>query len=258
MAAEWFYTTKKQQMGPVSWMELRELVESGILKPHDMVWTEGMDEWVKAINQAGLFADDAGASVGRKKASYAETKPPPGRRKRRRDEEEDDEEDEEDEREEKRKARRRSEERAKMGVGLKVGLILGGGFLLLMFLGCGIGGLVWLSMRDGGEAGPGQHNFTVRNLPQGGSQERQFRFQQGRRVVITVNNTTQFPHTDVDLHLLRGINGNDIVALDERLPMQDRNCRLDINIQATDTYRVRIVNLGPGMANSCVVNVTVQ
>ena len=83
MAEEWFYTTNKQQMGPVSWKELVELAEVGILKPHDMVWTDGMGEWVKAINKKGLFTDGAEndvAPTGKKKAAYTESKPPPDRK----------------------------------------------------------------------------------------------------------------------------------------------------------------------------------
>src|SRR5947208_1159100 len=119
MTTEWFYTTNKQQMGPVSWTELRELAEVGILKPHDMVWSDGMDEWVKAINQQGLFADgDAGGAVSAgkssKKSSYSEAKPPPGRRTRRTEEDED--EDEEDERAARKKARKSAEERTKMAM----------------------------------------------------------------------------------------------------------------------------------------------
>src|SRR6266498_2716786 len=98
MATEWYYTTNKQQMGPVSWNELRELAEVGILKPHDMVWCDGMDEWVKAINQSGLFADsgaDEAIAAPSKKSRFTEAKPPPGRRTRKRDDDEDDEDDEE-------------------------------------------------------------------------------------------------------------------------------------------------------------------
>ena len=47
MASEWYYTTNKQQMGPVSWDELRELAQVGILKPADLVWSEGMAEWIE-------------------------------------------------------------------------------------------------------------------------------------------------------------------------------------------------------------------
>src|SRR5947209_3204638 len=103
MSAEWYYTTNKQQMGPVSWDELRELAVVGILKPHDLVWTEGMEEWIKAIRQHGLFAEGAAEEgVASKKSSYAEPKPPPGRRVS----VEEDEDDDEDEKEEKRKARK--------------------------------------------------------------------------------------------------------------------------------------------------------
>src|SRR5262249_18517438 len=125
MATEWFYTTNKQQMGPVSWKELLELAEVGILKPHDLVWTEGMNDWVKAINQKGLFADrraEQGVSAG-KSPSYPQPKPPLGGRTRRADDN-DEEEDEEGHREAKRRARRREEARAKTSVGIKVGLIL--------------------------------------------------------------------------------------------------------------------------------------
>jgi hypothetical protein len=59
MAAEWFYTTNRRQMGPVSWRELRDLADAGVLKPHDLVWSEGMSDWIKAINQEGLFAEGA-------------------------------------------------------------------------------------------------------------------------------------------------------------------------------------------------------
>ena len=116
MSAEWYYTTNKQQMAPGPWKELRELAEVGILKPHDMVWSEGMDEWIKAINQSGLFADGEEAvstsPAGKKKSSYSEPKPPPGRRTRRRDDEAEEEE-EEDERTSKRKARKREEDGAR-------------------------------------------------------------------------------------------------------------------------------------------------
>src|ERR1041385_4867110 len=121
MAVEWYYTTNKQQMGPVSWRELRELADVGILKPHDMVWTDGMDEWVKAINQNGLFADggaaEAIAAGPKKKAAYTDAKPPPGRRTRKRT---DEDEDDDDERAERKKRRQREEESAKRGIGVRI------------------------------------------------------------------------------------------------------------------------------------------
>src|ERR1051326_7357327 len=108
MSAEWYYTTNKQQMGPVSWDELRELANGGILKPHDLIWTEGMEEWVKAIKQNGLFAEESGEPApAAKRSGYTEAKPPPGRRRRY----DDDEDDEEEERETRRKSRHRSQDR---------------------------------------------------------------------------------------------------------------------------------------------------
>ena len=151
MSAEWFYTTNKQQMGPVTWDELRDLAEVGILKPHDMIWSEGMDEWVKAIQQSGLFADaDAEVSAsatGKKRSSYADPKPPPGRRRRKIDDE-----DEEDEKEAKRKARKREEDRAKMGIGFRVLLGIGAVVGLLLLGTCVCGGIALLTW--GGKDGP--------------------------------------------------------------------------------------------------------
>jgi hypothetical protein len=256
MAVEWFYTTNKQQMGPVSWKELRELAEVGILKPHDQVWSEGMDEWAKAINQQGLFADDEQGSSSGKKASYQAPKPPPGRRTGRREDEED-EDDEEDRKETKRKARKKQGERATMAVGLKVGLILGGGVLVLLFLTCVGGGLIWLAF-SGRAGAPVRDRYTVFRLNQGQQNLRQYQFTKGRRVVITVTNNLANPNTDVDLHIFRGnhqVPNEQPIAWDDRLPQEDRHCRVEFVVPANDTYRVQIVNLGPGMANSCVVNV---
>ena len=258
MAAEWYYTTNKQQMGPVTWDELRELAEAGILKAHDMVWAEGMDEWVKAINQKGLFGDDDdGIEEASTTAKKKKAKPPPGRRKR---VEEEDEDDEEDERESKRKARKAEQERAKMGVWIKVGLIVGGIlFALLLCGGCGIGIFVF-AFRDGGGGGPRPNvrdNYTINNLRPGGQNNRNFNFTQGRRVIITVTNTLANPNTDVDLHVFRGNAGNPFIV-DVRIPAQDRNCRVEFVVPANDSYKVQVVNLGPGTAISCAVSVVEQ
>jgi hypothetical protein len=45
-------------MGPISASELKQLVDSGELKPDDLLWREGMDEWTTAINLRGLFSED--------------------------------------------------------------------------------------------------------------------------------------------------------------------------------------------------------
>jgi hypothetical protein len=46
--SQWFFTSNRQQMGPVSLIELKELARSGVLLPHDLVWQEGMAEWAQA------------------------------------------------------------------------------------------------------------------------------------------------------------------------------------------------------------------
>jgi len=55
MESEWYYAVQGQQQGPVSSGELRQLVTSGRIQPSDMVWKQGMTQWVAAINVTGLF-----------------------------------------------------------------------------------------------------------------------------------------------------------------------------------------------------------
>lgn len=282
MSMEWYYTTNKQQMGPVTWDELRELAESGILKPHDLVWSDGMNEWVKAVQQKGLFGSDRDGITAEKKSTIA--KPPPGRRTRRADEE-DDQDDEEDERERKRKARKRERESAETGIAVKVGLILAG--VLGLFLVCGgcTAGIGWFSFRGAAaparpapqpapapnpapvvQQPPGQpkivhQDYFLNNLqptPNGADHRngniRVFNFQQGRRVVITVTNQLQFNNTDVDLYVYRANENNPLIG-DIRVPNEDRNCRIEFVVPQTGQYRVRIVNIGPGIARSCHVRI---
>jgi hypothetical protein len=259
MAVEWFYTTNKQQMGPVSWDELRELANVGILKPHDMVWADGMDEWVKAINQGGLFSDEEGGGPPTKKTKFKPGKPPPGRRARKRvDEDEEDEEEEEDVRKQRREGRKREESRYKMGVGIRIVLTLAGvGLLLVLLVGC-VGGLIWISIPGGGGGGGGlvHDNFAWNGLGERKHMEKNYRFTQGKRVVINVTNGIFNPNTNVDLMIFRGNeqNPNAAFVADRRLPQQDRNCRVEFIVPATGEYRLRVANFGPGMAN-CQVSV---
>jgi len=67
MADIWFYTRGGKQMDPVSTPELKQLASRGLLKPTDMVWKEGMPQWVRASSAMGLFDDQprAGSGAGR-------------------------------------------------------------------------------------------------------------------------------------------------------------------------------------------------
>lgn len=57
MGTQWFYTDQGQRLGPVSPEQLKQLVTSGRLQPSDMVWKEGMAQWVAASHVKGLFPE---------------------------------------------------------------------------------------------------------------------------------------------------------------------------------------------------------
>lgn len=136
MAALWYYTSNRQQMGPVSWAELCHLADSGFLRPTDLVWGDGMSDWARADMQ-GLFQEK---SAGPGPIPLAESAEP--RRVGAREDEErprrrparglDDDDEYGDFDEDRPRRRRRSEG---MPTGLKVGLIVGGVVLLLLVLG---------------------------------------------------------------------------------------------------------------------------
>ena len=131
---EWFYTTNKQQMGPVSFEELKELATRGMLRPGDLVWRDGMRDWMKASTQ-GLFDDQSpaasaaasGVLAGRSGAKPARWDTDEDRPRRASRPSEDDEDQD--------RPRRRRFRDEGMPVGVKVGLILGGVVVLLAVVG---------------------------------------------------------------------------------------------------------------------------
>jgi hypothetical protein len=52
---EWYYAHDEQQFGPVSTVDLKRLAERGDLVPSDLVWRQGMSDWVQASEVKGLF-----------------------------------------------------------------------------------------------------------------------------------------------------------------------------------------------------------
>lgn len=56
MTRQWYYAHEGQQIGPMTFQELQVLAASGRLSPHDLVWSEGMSNWVPARNIADLFS----------------------------------------------------------------------------------------------------------------------------------------------------------------------------------------------------------
>lgn len=45
--AQWFYTVNGQQAGPVDDAQLRSMIQSGQVRPMDLVWREGMANWAE-------------------------------------------------------------------------------------------------------------------------------------------------------------------------------------------------------------------
>jgi hypothetical protein len=64
VADEWFYTQHGQQQGPVAAAQLKQLAVSGKLRPTDLVWKEGMANWVPASATRGLFPSGPPSSGG--------------------------------------------------------------------------------------------------------------------------------------------------------------------------------------------------
>jgi hypothetical protein len=251
MTAQWYYTSNNEQRGPVTWPKLRELAAIGMLKPSDLVWTDGMDEWVKARQQDGLFDGiDVEEEPEQRKSRFTEAKPSAGRRPSR--DRDDADAGDDDARTTRPTTKRRSGEG--MPAGLKVLLVLGVVFVLIVMGGGCIGGIVWFSLRPAGGGQRVHDSYTVNNLLPKGDQFRDYRFTRGRRVIIIVNNDMQVPQPDVDLYVHR-LRDNQLVGADILVPAQNRNCRVEFVVPDNDTYRVRLVNLGPGMARRCNVRV---
>ncbi|WP_162136246.1 GYF domain-containing protein [Zavarzinella formosa] len=73
MSQEWYYSVEGDRQGPVSAQELKKLVEAGTLKATDLVWKDGMADWVPAKTIKGLFAAGA-SSAGTPAPASAPTK----------------------------------------------------------------------------------------------------------------------------------------------------------------------------------------
>ena len=56
MKSNWFYSIDNEEIGPVSSQLLKQLAKSGSLQPFDLVWQEGMHDWVEAQQIKGLFS----------------------------------------------------------------------------------------------------------------------------------------------------------------------------------------------------------
>src|SRR4051795_12161894 len=53
--SEWYYTSVGRQLGPVTAAQLKQAAQSGQLTPSDLVWKDGMPDWVPATKLKGIF-----------------------------------------------------------------------------------------------------------------------------------------------------------------------------------------------------------
>ncbi len=60
---QWFYVDKGSQAGPVSVSELQQRAKDGLLKTSDLVWKEGMANWLES-GQVSEISGGAGLSPG--------------------------------------------------------------------------------------------------------------------------------------------------------------------------------------------------
>lgn len=62
MPSEWYYTVNGQQApAPINDAQLKQMAASGQLQPTDMLWKDGMANWVPASSIKGLFAGRPGS-----------------------------------------------------------------------------------------------------------------------------------------------------------------------------------------------------
>src|SRR5262249_55110845 len=54
-AAHWYIARNGQKVGPFTPAELRPMAHFGLLQPAEMIWTEGLAQWVEASTRAWLF-----------------------------------------------------------------------------------------------------------------------------------------------------------------------------------------------------------
>ena len=63
VATEWYYASDGQQHGPVTSAELRRMAGAGQLRRDDLLWKEGMPEWIIANDIQNLFSSAVSPSV---------------------------------------------------------------------------------------------------------------------------------------------------------------------------------------------------
>lgn len=59
MAGEWYVGKNGQQSGPFTAQQLKQMAIAGQLSPTDLLWKDGMSEWLPCSSVKGLFVESA-------------------------------------------------------------------------------------------------------------------------------------------------------------------------------------------------------
>jgi hypothetical protein len=232
MADEWYYTKQGQQQGPVSAGQLKQLAASGGLMPTDLVWKEGMANWVPARQTRGLFPPQQQVATLQARLPAAPPAAPaelvPAELLN------DDEAGYEDE-----GRPRRSRRRRKSGLGAGAIIAIIGGVVGVLFV---IGGIVVAILVFGASYKLGD-GYSV-SLQQQTKNFRSLRLEKDVPVEITV--TSDGPG-DVDL-IVYSPNGN---LLAQDISIGPNSLVRFVTPEAGD-YKLEVRNLGPGSNRSHV------
>lgn len=249
MAELWFFTRGgKQAPNPVTRDELRRMARDGTLRSSDLVWREGMSQWIRAGTAPDLFVGEETTSqlegrAGRRERGPRDDRLDPNTRETRRIRPSNDE---------------------GLGTGAKIAIILGAVAVLVGLL---VGGVVLIvnsspdpvkpavfAMAKNGKpafapplpppppplaGGNVLAAYTV-NLVELGRNDRRFQFNAGTRYQIKA---TPAGGQDIDIFIDDAM-GNP-VAQDDRAAG-----KAELNWTPTKTgfYKVEVENLGPGNA----------
>lgn len=229
MAELWYFTRDGQAQDPVTKEELAQLAGSGLLKPTDLVWTEGMPQWVRAGSAGGLFAEDALAATTRRPTrtgdayDLAPLDQPPRKQPRREEFDEDDVidayVDEDFDRPRRRKRGLSPGAKAAAIGGTVITLLLIVGIVLLIVLG-------------------GRGNSRSFSLAEKQSENFKLPFKAGNKVEIWVKSTGK---SDVDLYVYDA--NNRLVEFDDG---PDSDCYVKFIVRKDQTFRVEVRNEARG------------
>ncbi|MGF1577768.1 MAG: DUF4339 domain-containing protein [Gemmataceae bacterium] len=258
LAGVWYYTNNRRKHGPVSFNEIQSLVRNGTLNPTDLIWQEGMPDWVQVQACQELIGDQHGGDVSSQGAlGHSENddlpglagisgRPlPSGRRNKRkpplRNDLDDDKkdtplrprpipgltDDDPEETDQPRRRRRRRKPRPKSSSTVMVIAGAVGLFVLFLIIGLAITAIA----RSGKDVT--LHGKRSWNLRQGEAKSFPIRFNKDHVVDISVTSKGQ---SDVDLFVF---DGKKLIVADEGW---GQHCELNFIPDRTKTYKVVVIN----------------